>query len=553
MLQLNFLRVLSAILSIFTLIALTPSAEANSPNDIPEDIFMPDFSYAGYGFGVGDIPESFPTLINAEEFGVIADDEKDDSAALISAFNAASSVEGGVVIQLPKGKILLSEIIPISRSNIILRGYGNGTNGTEVHFPRPLSMIETGQKFDEIREYLKKYDKFQKEPDKNIHLLFSEYSWTGGLFWIGPENHRGAPYLIENDEADNVLAIGISGRRGERNLSVSTTKSVKKGDIVQLVWYNREGQNGPLISELYGPTDSKVGSHHWTFPDRGLIRQKTQISEIKGNIVTLGDPLLHNVSDNIPAEIVTWSPITNVGIEDIHISFPKGVSFGHHLEQGYNAIYFNGVFNGWARNITIDEADSGILSYDSGNLTFANITTTGERTAHYAVHAGNVHNILITELDIHNPVRHSLSVNTQSTRTVFHRAEIWQYPVLDQHAGANHQNLFDTIKVHATPNKDKNGNWSYPLWDGSGAGYWQPGHGRYNTSWNIQVEFSGGASRTESVSLLGLAEGPDARLIGITANRSINIDYRPKPYMGATNTLPQPLSLYEFQLRQRAK
>ena len=72
--------------------------------------------------------------------------------------------------------------------------------------------------------------------------------------------------------------------------------------------------------------------------------------------------------------------------------------------------------------------------------------------------------------------------------------------MLDQHAGANHQNLFDNITLNVDAMRDKNGPY-YPIWDGSGAGYWQPGHGRYNTTWNLKVNVRSGADRKEVVTL----------------------------------------------------
>ena len=174
----------------------------------------------------------------------------------------------------------------------------------------------------------------------------------------------------------------------------------------------------------------------------------------------------------------------------MHISFPDSPSFGHHLEQGYNGIYFTSAFDSWVRNLKVSNADSALLSYNSANLTFDNIVTDGSRKAHYAIHMGNVHNAIAKNLRIFNPVRHSLTFNTQSTKCVYHNVEVFNAPVLDQHAGANHQNLFDTVTVHASA-KNRAGKKVIPIYNGSGASYWQPGHGGFNTTWNLKVLVSG--------------------------------------------------------------
>jgi len=64
----------------------------------------------------------------------------------------------------------------------------------------------------------------------------------------------------------------------------------------------------------------------------------------------------------------------------------------------------------------------------------------------------------------------------------------------------------------------------YPIWDGSGAGYWQPRHCRYNTTWNLKVTVLRGADKSEKISLLGIAEGPEARIVGVSGNREFEVD-----------------------------
>ena len=71
--------------------------------------YLPDFSYAGYHFGESQIPESNGKIINAVDFGVKANDELDDSKALLKAFKAANAINGNVILQLPAGKIILSD------------------------------------------------------------------------------------------------------------------------------------------------------------------------------------------------------------------------------------------------------------------------------------------------------------------------------------------------------------------------------------------------------------------------------------------------------------
>ncbi len=548
------------LLTTASLLATFPLAAA-ADNDGPVEIinnptvsaqhYLPDFSYAGYNNGVGDIPTLKGRVIDVTKHGVIADDDIDDSKAMLKAFEAAHKTRGPVIVKLPKGKIIITEVLKISRSNIVVRGAGSGAKGTEIHFPRPLQMIDKSDKLDELREYLQKYDKRQREVNKNVDELFSEYSWSGGLIWIQKEGTRAASYLEEKDPEITVITEAVKGKAGSRTVRVDNAGSLKIGDVVELQWLNRKGETGALLTEMYGETNVKIGSHHWTFPERPLIRQKTKIVSVSSNDVTLSDPLLHEISQDIPAQFAKWDHLTDVGIEDLQITFPDSPYFGHHLERGYNAIYLTSVYDGWLRDIKVHNGDSGVLSYNSANVTIKNMETTGNRGAHYSVHAGNVHNVLIENLIVNNSPVHSLSVNTQSTKCVFKNAVVNKGAVLDQHAGANHQNLFDNITLNVDAMRGDKGAY-YPVWNGSGAGYWQPGHGRYNTTWNLKVNVRSGADRDETVRLEGLAEGPDARIVGVSGNRTFNVEYFPSPYMERINGSMEDIpSLYDYQLAKR--
>lgn len=533
------------------------TADTSWPGTPPTDqngsaLYLPDFSYAGYGFGTESLPEfADAQMVDVDAFGASPDDGKDDSQALLDAVSAASETDGPVIIKFSPGRYQISEIIRIERGDLVLRGAGRGEGGTELHFPRPLAMVEDAGEFSEIREYLAKYDKRQRVPDQNIDLLFSEYSWTGGFIWVQKPGTRAASYLEEFDQTPEKLSDVVSGQRGQRNVTVTDAALLGVGDAIQLQWFNRQGEASPLLSAMYGDTELAIGSHHWTFQDRPLVRQTTRITAISGNEVELGDPLLHDISADIPAQLSAWEHLENVGIEDLHFSFPNAPSYGHHLEQGFNAIYFTSVIDGWMRDVRFTNADAGVLSYNSANLTFESIRTEGGREAHYGIHLGNVHNVLVKDLVVANPVRHSLTFNTQSTRSVYQRATVLNAAVLDQHAGSNHQNLFDDVTLHLSAERDDHGPF-YNVWDGSGAGYWQPGHGSFNTTWNLKVIVEGGADRDETVRLLGLAEGPDARLVGIRGNRPVTIDYRPMPYLSNMNAEPAVPSLYDWQLQQRS-
>ena len=512
---------------------------------------IPDFSYAGYQNGLGGVPQAMGTVIEVADYGAVADDGVDDSAGIQRAIDAANDVSGPVIVRFAAGTYRVTSVLRITRSDFVLQGQGAGDQGTRLHFPRPLKHVDKSSSLDELRSYLRQLNKRQIEPASNIDEYFSEYSWSGGFIWVQKPGTRPAPYLEAYDPTITVLTSIKSGLKGDNEIVVNDPGNLAVGEIIQIQWINRDGPEGSIIRSIYGDRSELAGSHHWTFENRPLVRQTVRITDVDGQNITLADVLLHNADASLPAQIAPWSGLEQVGIEDLHIDFPDSPTFGHHLEEGYNGIYYTSAFDSWARNLKVTNADSGLLSYNSANLTLENIVTDGNRMAHYAVHMGNVHNVLAKNLRVFNPVRHSLTFNTQSTKCVYHNAEVFVSPVLDQHAGANHQNLFDNITVHATV-QQHNGTKAIALYDGSGAGYWQPGHGGYNTTWNLNVLVTGGANPNERVTVQGLDEGPMALIVGLHGNREFELDYRPKPLLTVINTRINHIpSLYNYQLSQR--
>ena len=512
---------------------------------------VPDFSYAGYQNGLGELPKATGTIIEVADFGALPDDAVDDSAGIQRAIDAANAVAGPVIVRFTAGTYRVTSVLKITRSDFVLQGQGAGDRGTRLHFPRPLKHVDQSSSLDELRSYLRQLDKRQVEPASNIDEYFSEYSWSGGFIWVQKRGTRPAPYLEAYDPAINALAQVTSGPRGGNEIVVDDPAEIAAGQIIQIQWINRDGPDGSIIKSIYGKDSRLAGSHHWTFEKRPLVRQTVRVTRVEGQKIILADVLLHNTDASLPAQVALWDGLEQVGIEDLHLDFPHSPSFGHHLEEGYNGIYFTSAFDSWARNLKVTNADSALLTYNSANLTLENIVTDGDRLAHYAVHMGNVHNVLAKNLRVFNPVRHSLTFNTQSTKCVYHNAEVFVSPVLDQHAGANHQNLFDNVTVHAAAQQGDSSK-AIALYDGSGAGYWQPGHGGYNTTWNLNVLVTGGARPDERVTLQGLDEGPMALIVGVHGNREFELDYRPKPLVSVINARINHIpSLYNYQLSQR--
>jgi hypothetical protein len=512
--------------------------------------YLPDFSYAGYHFGEKNIPEVQGKIINATDYGVKANDGLDDTKALLKAVKAANATDGNVILQLPAGRIILSDFLYIERSNFVLRGTGSGETGTEIYCPRPMMYFKDPESLAELREYLTTFDKRQREPENNVDLPFSQYAWSGGIIWTQVPNERVKSYLDQYEPSSNALAKVNSGNMGEHIIYVSEVKGLKVGDIVELQLFNKDGENGEIIKDLYKGASVKPGSHHWKFPKLPILRQQVEITKISNSKITIKTPLTIAIKPSYQAQLVEWKHLTEVGIEHLSFTFPDIPRVAHHVEPGNNAIFLTRVFNSWVKDIKITNADSGILAEEIANVTVQDIVTDGPHFSHYTVTLGGVHNVLVKNLKIYNKAVHPLSFNTFATKNVYQDCEIFADALLDQHSGANHQNLFDHITVHITPDKNN----SYYLFGGGGADYWKPSHGPYSTFWNLNVQVENAAEITKPVLLYGMKDGPFARIIGVNGNAKFEVKYEPDAYIEFLNTPMEKVpSLYEYQLKRRLK
>lgn len=519
---------------------------------VKKEHYLPDYSYAGYRFSEESLHNlSSATTVLVTDFGAVPNDGLDDTQAVLKALEAANSVEGSVVLQFPTGRFILSDILYLSRSHFTLRGAGSGEGGTILHYPRPMNYLADPASLSELREYLVVQNKVQKEPENNLRLPFSQYAWSGGFIWAHVPGARVKPYLKKYDKMPTALAQLQAGKRGTHEIVVSSTDQLKEGDVVKIEWYNEGGEQGPLLAAIYNGHQKvlQMGSHHWTFPKRALVTQRTTILKIEGKKVTVKDPLLHDLKGTGKAIMTAWEHLTEVGIEHLSIDFPMAPNVAHHIEEGYNAIFLTNIYHGWVNDVRIKNADSGILTEEIANVTIKNIETYGEKLAHYSVAMGAVHNVLVENLSVRNKVRHPLSFNTMSTKSIYKDCQVYTEPILDQHSGANHQNLFDNIQLWITLPTDT---LTYPLFEGGGAGYWYPHHGAFTTFWNVKANFNNGHETANAVLLNGMQTGPSARLIGVHANKKVNLEYAPAAYIEATNEeLEQVPSLFDYQLEQR--
>ncbi|WP_409432023.1 hypothetical protein ACJ3XI_07315 [Litorimonas sp. RW-G-Af-16] len=513
--------------------------------------YVPDYSYAGYRNGNVPLGQVTGAVFDVTEYGAVANDGLDDTKAVMKALDAANAYDGPVVLQFPAGRFIMSDILYIERSDFSLQGAGSsGAEATTLYYPFPLNTLPTPAAFKELNEYLLEFDKRERQPENNVDMPFSLYAWSGGFIWTQTPNARGKAYLEKYDNFPEPETLLKAAPKDALSIDVADASGVEVGDVFKIEWYNRGGEFGSLLEEMYGDRTrfAKLGGHHWNFPRRALITQMVRITAKDGNTLGISSPLVMEARPEWETALVPWEHLQNVTISDLNIDFPNGIRMPHHVEDGFNAIYLMSLFDSYVDNVTINNADSGIITDDIGNVTISNITTKGDHRAHYTVHMGSVFNVLADNIRVENTAEHPLSFNTYAVKSVYKDSTVLKAARLDQHSGANHHNLFDNITAKIQLGDDDN---SFKVFDGGGAGYWKPSHGRHSSMYNINVVVEGGADGP--ITFIGPQDGVEANLIGIHSNREFEISYGPDTFIEQKGLIPVEPSLYDYQMQQRKK
>ena len=486
--------------------------------------YLPNFSYAGYHFGERALPELKPTL-EVASFGALPNDDVDDTEALKKALAAANAASGPVVLHFAPGRYIVSDILYLERSNLVLQGSGSGAGGTEIFVSKPMAEMPRNAVMKKIEDYLTSNDKrVDGKP-------FSPFSWTGGVIWT---RRKAEP-------AQKPLGKVIDGVRGGSRIHLEGDVALTTGSIVRIRWFNRGGDDSPLLRHVYGLEKVAFGPRLSDPKGDAVATEEATIKSVHGNEIELVQPLLHDIHPDWQVDLVDPEFIQEVGIEHLAITFAAEPYAGHHLERGFNGIYLTGLAHSFVRDVSVKNADSAILSDDDTNLTLTRIGVSG-RLGHYGVHVGDVFEVLLDDFRIDADQFHSVSFNTKSRANVATRGFIYR-PSLDQHRGANEQNLFDNLVTREDRPKSN-------FFEHGGADYWGPTHAAFNTFWNIRLEFTN-AAHGIAMPLGRIDDAGPARIVGLTSNVELKLDYA-RAYeegIGVPN-IAVP-SLYRYQLGQR--
>lgn len=279
---------------------------------IKEGVF-PDFSFAGYEKSEKPIP-LVPVKIT------LSPGNKNDRIAIQNAIDSLSilpdkgSFRGAILLK--KGEYFVDNTLYIRKSGIVIRGEGQGENGTVLHSTNTAEEWASPQ----LISY----------PTTETMNRFAFIKFNGGTAKGGTGNVQSFTKDIEV---------------GQKQIYVGDASDFSIGDLVLMI----KTTNEEWISY------TKTADYGWT-PDSYQLQHRSRIMGIdyKNNIITIEDPAVDNfylAEGGGTIETVTYPDrINRVGLENLRlIATTDGPTPEHHT---WTAVEFSGVVNGWVRNMT---------------------------------------------------------------------------------------------------------------------------------------------------------------------------------------------------------
>jgi unsaturated rhamnogalacturonyl hydrolase len=463
--------------------------------DRGNDRHIPDVSYAGYAAREVPVP-TVRTAVQAREFGAVPDGRDNTEAIQTAIINAA--LRGGGAVQLEAGDYRCHGVIRLNCSGVVLRGAGQSE--TRLVFTRSLKQV-IGQNLEDGK---------------------SQWSWSGALVWVGPTDTfntqlqildwAGRPVNTSgnrttdweqwrsggNGEGKRLARVLDDRIRGSTQVRVDNPAGLKQGSYALMTWRSRgaEGDFG-LMKRLGG--DKLMSSRFpWASADRMYApatpryRWPVRIKKIDGDRVTLAQPVRIDITAaELDTDFQRLGPvIIDCGVEALTIvtNGSRDPNETHLHDHGCNGIFFNRVIDCWARDVTIERPENGILFSCAKSVTVERFTIRADSSV-------QVHHATAVRSFSADILQRDFTVNAQR---VFHGVNhewmssgcVWSRGRLVNGTFDSHRGLpFDNVRTEITLERTTGAR---------GAGvYAGPRNGRRIVHWNIDNRGTSGAAVLE--------------------------------------------------------
>ena len=385
---------------------------------------VPDFSYAGYHYFTKPIPDVAHPIFDVTDYGAIPNDTLSDQSAIQAAIAAAEANGRGIVF-FPSGEFLVAtdadtnatgnnSSIRIRSSNIVLRGSGSRDGGTIIR---------------QVNQ-----------------AVAANQPW--GVWW--------AISFASPSRSRAVTRVTTNANRESHWITVESTAQLSIGQWIRLRMANK---TDAVINEYLAPRDMNDFSSYYRNKLRNggiVINEIHQIAEISGNSIRFHTPVRTPINATHDFAIHTFSPLEEVGVEDICFQGSFTEKYTHSFGNtdlsmrerslwfgGYSLVQFNRCVNSWMRRCSFINVVRGYTALSSANLSFYQITTAGNR-GHYSVVVQNTNSIWIGLTEDIAGHHHGTSITHNASGNVFYHSDMVSTQEIDTHrTSPSYDNLWD--------------------------------------------------------------------------------------------------------------
>jgi len=476
-----------------------------------------DFSHAGRG--TTDHSDTL-AVFDACDYGVEPDSGKEATEAIQRALDAAGEAGGGVV-RLPAGVMDMNverrlPALRIRHSNVVLRGAGNGPDGTVL-----------------------------------VNHRYHDTPVPGKLWLAGVE-----PMLIIGDDiplddgpAPAAMTQVTAGQRGGMTIDVADAAALEVGQSYLL--RQLEVDDGSLARDLVHGLVEVANNYRGAGAE--LVSQLFTVLGIDGNTITLDAPLHRGISD-WPAEVCRFDLIERSGVADLRLRCLWGGYFIHHKngehDNGWDHVKFHRVRYGFAHDLVHENTTSAVGFRDTLGCVARHCSIMGNPGHNGLVVTGRCTGNLIANCHCGRNM-HGFNMQGTVCGNAFVDCTMDEPSGIDLHGGTCLDNLYDSMVGGV--NKGGGSNNAVPPRHSNGLVLWNWCCGHYNP-YKVWQRFAFGADMTM----------PGFIAVGVHGMYGQRIDYKtPK---GVTSAATQedwgwiespgqrvaPRSLHAWQCARRA-
>lgn len=418
---------------------------------------IPYVASAGASLIVREGDQAEVYSIRPEEYGAVAGDGIDDTAAFISALEELnkSPRDSEAMIQLSAGVYDLSDVLWVGRSNVSIMG--SGSDQTYLRFSRSLR------------------DLFGLDWNPDVSGEAKTWSWRGGLIWaeVNPFSrvqeslpHFGVPISLPHSEGDHSLRF--DPKHNERAQALN-------GKIISVGYKG----NTEFLREIYGneETFQDIDLSKWPLVGEDgtlLFFWHAKVVSVEHGLIHLDRPLRLPIKPDWGVVVhERVRNIRNLKIQGLTIDFDETNEVQRHLsEHGFNAIFMAGVFNSLVQDVVINNADNAFILEGSSFNTLRDIRIQGGRKGHHgATFRSMSHDNKVEDFLVAQPLQHGLSLQDLSSGNVYSKGMMLT-GTFDLHRGMPFDNIRTEIVMTGM---------------GRYGGAWGPLAGRRIVNWNIKI------------------------------------------------------------------